>query len=126
MSEDERTTIASAIRSRLVEARKAKKYTQEDMGDFFDMSKQGWRRYEEKAELKASMIVQVCAILECSPSWLLGVNDDGQHLAPESELLKELKREFAKLNAHGQGEAVKQVRYLAQVPELKNQDEGVE
>ena len=69
--------------------------------------------------MKASMIVQVCAVLECSPSWLLGVQEEGQHLPPESELLKALKREFAKLNNRGQQKAVDNTRDLTYVPEYR-------
>lgn len=126
MNEDEKDQLASEIRARLIEARKAKNYTHEQMGSFFGMSKQGWRRYEDTAELKASMIVQVCAVLECSPSWLLGVEDEGRSLPPESELLKSLKREFDKLNARGQRKAVEDTRELSFVPEYRKSTETVQ
>ena len=119
MNSEERAEIAAGIRARLTEARKAKNYTHELMGSYFGMTKQGWRRYEETADLKASMIVPLCAILECSPSWLLGMKDDGQNLPPDSLLLAALKREFEKLNDKGQRKAVEDVRELSFVPEYK-------
>lgn len=103
----------------MVEAREAMGFSGAQLASRLGMSQQRYYPYEHDREMKATMIVKVCAILECSPSWLLGVKDQGQALPPESELLKSLKREFAKLNASGQKKAVEDVGELSFVPEYK-------
>lgn len=87
---------------RLANARNAKKLTQQDMADHFGITKQAWQYYEYGREMKASMIKEVCALLECSPSWLLGMTEEGQQLPPESPLLVALKESLSKLNSKGQ------------------------
>lgn len=62
-------------------------------------------------------MVQICAVLECSPNWLLGVKDEGMTLSPDSALLKELKAAFDRLSEPGQREAVKRVQELTKLPE---------
>lgn len=92
--------------ARLAAARKAKGFTQKQMGDHFGITQAAWQNYEYGREMKSSMIKQVCAILECSPSWLLGISDEGQQLPPESPLLVALKEAFAQLNDNGQRKVV--------------------
>lgn len=87
---------------RLASARKAKKMTQQQMADHFGMTKQAWQYYEKGREMKAGMIKEVCAILECSPSWLLGMTERGRQLPPESPLMVALKESLSKLNDKGQ------------------------
>lgn len=96
----------SELGARLSDARKAKGYTQKQMGDFFGITQTAWQNYEYGREMKSSMIKQVCAILECSPSWLLGISDEGQQLPPESPLLVALKEAFAQLNDNGQRKVI--------------------
>jgi len=112
-------TSRSEIAARLVEAREAKGLSGAQLARELGMSQQKYHPYEHEREMKASMIVQVCAILECSPSWLLGIQDEGKRLAPESELLKALRREFEKMNEKGQRRAVESVRELSFVPEYQ-------
>ena len=107
------------ITARLIEAREAKGLSGAQLARLLGMSQQKYHPYEHEREMKASMIVQVCAVLECSPSWLLGVQEEGPHLPPESELLKALKREFAKLNNRGQQKAVDNTRDLTYLPEYR-------
>lgn len=92
--------------ARLAEARNAKGLTQKQMADEFGLTPQAWANYEYGREMKAGMIKQVCAILECSPSWLLGMAEEGEHLPPESPLLKALKESFEQLNVKGQKKVV--------------------
>lgn len=91
---------------RLVLAREAKGLSQADIAKKLKMSQQAYHPYEHGREMKASMIKQVCAILECSPSWLLGITDEGQQLPPESPLLVALKEAFSQLNDNGQRKVV--------------------
>lgn len=97
-----------------------------EMARRLGMSQQKYHPYEHEREMKSSMLIKVCAILECSPSWLLGMNEEGRHLPPESKLLKALKTEFAKLNAKGQEKAVRDVGELAFVPEYKKSEMDAE
>lgn len=110
---------------RLAEARKAKGYTQRQMAEVFDITEVAWRNYEKGRELRSGMIVSICAVLECSPNWLLGVKETGMHLAPDSLLLKQLKDAFRQLNGEGQQEAVKRVQELTEIQrytELEKKD----
>lgn len=100
---------------RLAKARKAKSYTQRQMADAFGISEVAWRNYEKGRELRSGMIISICAVLECSPNWLLGYHDTGMHLAPDSLLLKQLKEAFKQLNGEGQQEAVKRVQELTEI-----------
>ncbi len=115
--------------ARLAEARNAKGLTQKQMADEFGLTPQGWANYEYGREMKTSMIKQVCAILECSPSWLLGITEEGEHLPPESPLLKALKESFEQLNIKGQKKVVGyaedltgNVEYTLQVKKEEVQD----
>ena len=105
--------IDKEMGARLAAARKAKGFTQKRMGDYFGITQVAWQNYEYGREMKSSMIKQVCAILECSPSWLLGISDDGQQLPPESPLLIALKDSFAHLNDAGQRKVVGYAEDLA-------------
>lgn len=91
---------------RLVLAREAVGMSQADLAKKLGMSQQAYHNYEHGREMKESMIKQVCAILECSPSWLLGMSDEGQQLPPESPLLIALKESFLRLNDKGQKKVI--------------------
>lgn len=91
---------------RLAIARDAKGLNQKELANMLGMTQQTYNPYEHGREMKASMIVKVCAILECSPGWLVGVEEEGQHLPPESPLLKRLKEAFNELNNKGQKKVV--------------------
>ena len=102
---------------RLKAAREEKGWSQAEIASKLGMSQQKYHPYEHGRELKSGMILSVCAILECSPNWLLGYHDTGMHLAPDSLLLKQLKDAFNQLNSQGQQEAVKRVQELAKLDE---------
>lgn len=113
-----------SVGDRLREARNSKGWSQSDLAERLGMSQQRYNNYEHDRELKSGMIIQICAILECSPNWLLGVKDTGMQLAPDSLLLKQLKDAFAKLNEHGKQEAVKRVTELSVVPEYTIEEDA--
>ncbi|MBR2838966.1 MAG: helix-turn-helix transcriptional regulator [Kiritimatiellae bacterium] len=91
---------------RLAIARNNKGLSQAALAEKLGMSQQKYHPYEHGREMKSGMIVQVCAILECSPSWLLGVAEEGQQLPPDSPLLMRLKAAFEQLNPTGQTKVV--------------------
>ena len=109
---------------RLAEARNAKGYTQRQMADIFGISEVAWRNYEKGRELKSGMIVQICAVLECSPNWLLGVNNERMALNPESRLMKQLREAFDELSTEGQKEALKRVQELTHLPQYRAKGEN--
>ena len=102
---------------RLKSAREAKPLTQKQLADCLGITTNAYQNYEYGKEISSGRLVQICAILECSPNWLLGVKDEGMTLPPESALLRELKAAFDKLSTEGQKEAVKRVQELAKLPQ---------
>lgn len=73
------------------------------MADALGLTIQAYQRYEyNKHDMKGSMIIKVCAILECSSDWLLGIKDTGAALPPESEVLRNLRERAEQLNVKGQ------------------------
>lgn len=102
---------------RLAQIRAERGYTQARIAKEFGISEVSWRKYEKGNEIASGRLVQICAVLECSPNWLLGYHDEGMHLAPDSLLLHQLKEAFNQLNDDGKQEAVKRVSELSKLPE---------
>lgn len=102
---------------RLKKAREAKSLTQKQMAEILGITSNAYQLYEYGNEISSGRLVQICAVLECSPNWLLGVKDTGMNLPPESALLKALKEAFERLSEPGQREAVKRVQELTKLPE---------
>lgn len=110
---------------RLKQKREDMDLTQREMAGALGITIQGYQNYERGKEISSGRLVQICAILECSPNWLLGYHDTGKQLAPDSLLLKQLKDAFDILNDHGKREAVKRVKELGNTAEYvvgENQD----
>ena len=106
---------------RLADARRAKGYTQKQMAEMFGITEVAWRNYEKGRELRSGMIVSICAVLECSPNWLLGYHDKGRQLAPDSLLLKQLKDAFNALNDVGRQKVAEYARDLTHNPACTGQ-----
>ena len=101
-------------KDRLAIARKNKKMTQQQVADLLEMTLQGYQNYEYgKTRLNDRSIIKLCTILTCSPSWLLGMNDSGEQLTEDSELLKRLKESFEALSEEGQQKVVEYTNDLA-------------
>lgn len=109
---------------RLKAAREERGWSQSVMAGKLHMSQQKYHPYEHGREMKSGMILSVCAVLECSPNWLLGYHDTGMHLAPESLLLRQLKDAFEQLNGDGQQEAVKRVEELTELSRYTETKKG--
>lgn len=109
--------VDETMGKRLKSAREAKPLTQKQMAEILGITTNAYQNYEYGKEISSGRLVQICAILECSPNWLLGVKDEGMTLPPDSALLRELKAAFDKLSEPGQREAVKRVQELTQLPE---------
>ena len=106
---------------RLRKAREEIGLSQKDMADAIGITPGAYQNYEYGKEISSGRILQICAVLECSPNWLLGYHDKGRHLPPDSLLLKQLKEAFVLLNGEGQQEAVKRVQELSKLSEYTEQ-----
>lgn len=106
------------IGRRLANARKAKGYTQEQIAKMFGISQTAYQKFEYGREIKATMLVKLCTILECSPSWLLGLNEKGRHLAPEDPIMARLRATCEKLNEKGKKKVVSYAEDLSCNPEM--------
>jgi len=106
---------------RLAEARKKKHYTQKQMAEIFEITEVAWRNYEKGRELRSGMIISICAVLECSPNWLLGYSEEGAHLAENSLMLRQLREAFDSLNAVGQQKVAEYAQDIAQNPAYTGQ-----
>lgn len=106
------------IGERLAIARKSKGFTQSDMAGFFSITQQAYRRFEHGREIKATMLVKLCAILECSPSWLLGIKEEGQHLAPEDPIMVRIRATCVRLNDKGKRKVASYADDLSCNPEM--------
>lgn len=101
---------------RLRQAREMVGLRQEDVAKKLGLTTTAYQNYEYGREISSGRLVQICAVLECSPNWLLGYHDEGMRLAPDSLLLHQLREAFDQLNDEGKQEAVKRVQNLAYVP----------
>lgn len=102
---------------RLKQARESLGLSQKEVADQLALTTTAYQNYEYGREISSGRLIQICAVLECSPNWLLGYHDQGMHLAPDSLLLKQLKDAFNALNEQGQQEAVKRARELTKLDE---------
>lgn len=107
---------------RLRKAREEAGMSQKDMAGVIGITPGAYQNYEYGKEISSGRLVQICAVLECSPNWLLGVKETGMHLAPDSLLLKQLKDAFRQLNGEGQQEAVKRVQELTEIQRYTEQE----
>lgn len=97
---------SASFSERLIQVREAKEFSQKEMVEQLRMKRPSCNYYEHGREMKVFMIVELCAIRECSTGWLIGVEEDGQHLLSESPLPKRLKEVFNALSHKGQRKVV--------------------
>lgn len=106
------------ISQRLASARKSKGYTQSQMADLFGISQTAYQKYEYGREIKSTMLVKLCTIFECSPSWLLGLKEEGQHLAPEDPIMARLRATCEILNDKGKKKVADYADDVSRNPEM--------
>ena len=102
---------------RIKQARKEKQITQSEMASHLGITLQAYQRYEYGNELRSSVIIALCAKLECSPSWLLGIKEKGKHLDASDPLMIALHERCSELNLTGQKKIVDYAGDLACNPE---------
>lgn len=115
-----------AMGKRLKQKREEMGITQRQMAEALGITIQGYQNYERGKEISSGRLVQICAVLECSPNWLLGYHNTGQHLAADSLLLKQLRAAFDNLNENGQQEAVTRVEELGEISRYTDKPAGQE
>jgi transcriptional regulator with XRE-family HTH domain len=114
-----------SIGRRLKSARETKGITQKQMAEVLGMTTNAYQNYEYGSEMSSGRIIQICAVLECSPNWLLGVNDEPMSIPPDSALLRELRELFDELSTEGQREALRRVRELTRLDEYRKAAPGI-
>ena len=92
--------------ARLAKARTEKGLSQEKLAEMLGLSQGAYSNYENGRELKSGMIVKICALLGCSPGWLLGVSESGEKLPEDSDAMTRLREQFEKLNEEGQEKVI--------------------
>ena len=87
--------------NRLKQARELRGLSQKDVADALGITPQAYQNYEYGREVRSSAIVALCTLLQCSPSWLLGLSEYGEDLPDGDPLLVSLRETFVKLNSAG-------------------------
>lgn len=120
---EKRTTAAEAVDrergKRIKQARKSKGITQTEMASHLGITLQAYQRYEYGNELRSSVIISLCAKLECSPSWMLGIKDEGKSLEDNDPLMVALRERCDELNLSGQKKIVEYASDLACNPKYQ-------
>lgn len=112
---------------RLSQARNAKGLTQAKMAEILGMTLQAYQNFEyNKRDMKGSMIIRVCALLECSSDWLLGIKDTGAALPPESEVMRNLRKRVEELDAKGQRKVLEYADDIVECGKHKRGDRGMQ
>ena len=85
-------------------------YTQEELGEKLGLQKSAIAKYENGRvkNIKRSVIARMAQVLDCSPSYLFGWNDEKK---PEDEN-KNIMQYYGMLNDLGKETATEQVRLL--------------
>lgn len=116
--------IQSEIGERIKEARENCGLKQDEVAKKLHVTLTAYQNYEYgKRDIKSSMILSICAVLKCSPNWLLGYSDEGAHLAEDSLMLRQLREAFDALNDIRQQKVVgyaKDLTHIHAYTERKN------
>lgn len=99
---------------RIKERRVLMGYTQEELGEKLGLQKSAIAKYENGRveNIKRSVIANMAKILECSPSYLMGLEDIESQIEPSSKIMQH----YDQLNDLGKHEAEKRVEELTFLP----------
>jgi len=111
--------LKKEIGKRLRIARENRGFTQAEMGELLGITDVGYSRYEKGSDLRSTLIILFCEKLECSPSWLLGVEEEGMRLPPESPILRDLRAACELLNKEGQNRLVGYANDMLDTPKFR-------
>lgn len=101
---------------RLRNKRESLGLNQSDVAKAIGVSTGAYQNYEYGKEISSGRILQICAVLKCSPNWLLGYSDEGEHLAEGSLMLHQLREAFDALNEVGQQKVAEYAQDLTHNP----------
>ena len=101
------------INNKIINARKAKHLTQEELGKRIGVSKSAVMKWEKGivSNIKRSIIIKLSQELDLSPLDILGIED------PKTD--QQLLADFNSLNGQGQAKARAYIHDLTRIPEYK-------
>ena len=104
-----------AMAERIKERRTFMGYTQEELGEKLGLQKSAIAKYENGRveNIKRSVIANMAKLLECSPSYLMGWDEDEQ----SKDASQKIMRYYNQLNNMGKHEAEKRVSELTHLPQ---------
>lgn len=99
---------------RIKERRISMGYTQEELGEKLGLQKSAIAKYENGRveNIKRSVIANMARLLECSPSYLMGWDEEEQ----SKEVPLKIMQYYDQLNDIGKHEATKRVMELTEIP----------
>lgn len=103
---------------RIKERRILKGLTQEELGEKIGLQKSAIAKYENGRveNIKRCVMENMAEVLECSPCYLMGWDDDDGDTAAKDKMLRIL-RYYRSLNSTGKREATKRVEELSNLPQ---------
>lgn len=104
-----------AMAERIKERRTFLGYTQEELGEKLGLQKSAIAKYENGRveNIKRSVIANMAKLLECSPSYLMGWDEDEQSKVASPKIMQY----YDQLNDIGKHEAEKRVAELTHLPQ---------
>ena len=101
---------------RIKERRKAMGYTQTELGEKIGVQASAIAKYENGRveNIKRSVIANMAKVLDCSPSYLMGLD---KKESPKEEPSPKIMRHYNQLNDIGKREAEKRVEELTYIPQ---------
>ena len=113
------------MNQRIKERRLAMNYTQEELAEKLGLQKSAIAKYENGRveNIKRSIILKMATILECSPTYLMGW-DDEEPIVPST--LPPIMDFYNQLNDAGKAEATKRVEELTFIPHYTESIEKME
>lgn len=105
---------------RIKERRAFMGFTQEELGEKLGLQKSAIAKYENGRveNIKRSIIANMAKILDCSPAYLMGWENDEQHKTDFPKILQF----YEQLNDIGKHVATERVEELTHLPKYINKD----
>lgn len=107
------------MNQRIKERRLAMNYTQEELAEKLGLQKSAIAKYENGRveNIKRSIILKMATILECSPTYLMGWDENELSSPAAPSTLPPIMDFYNQLNDAGKAEATKYTKNLTFVPD---------